>query len=566
MALTSSLLEVGDMSLEEKDKCPECGKYFGTSSNLKKHQITHIENNLLEGGEESKTKTSNLLEGGEMMLTKMVEERDKDKLELFLQEMDNLDNFLDEAETLLRSGGETTMDGGLADLLQIGDGDLIPMQDIPVMMLDSALQVKREDIAEVKKNQKNWKELKREAALETEPAFQNVVPRMSLRKRNIDNRSVKHERTPSDGSNDSIFNWLKTVPLGNVHRQEIVETKAKSNEVDWFNKFGIKIPGPSQIGNLSLKCEICEKKFTRPGKLAKHISRCVNNEKGYFEDYFQIVPKIKDEKREDRAFELKKTRELTCKKCEKQFSGKRTLAKHMRGHDKRTRFPCTHCDSNLQSANNLAEHELIHTGGKPHICPECGKYFRTKGTLKKHQITHREKKPFPCPKCEKSYCEYKSLEDHFKSHTGEKPFTCQLCKKTFTIFSNMNSHQRTVHVDIEERRVFNCELCEFKSLTGQKLKAHHQIVHLKVPLFECNICHLSCADKTTLKIHQLNKHQGVKFPCPQCDYKATQKTNLRIHRQAMHDGIIYKCDICSYTASTTRSISCHKKLKHSSCI
>ena len=511
---------------------------------------------------EAETKMSNLLEGGEMMLTKMVEERDKDKLELFLQEMDNLDSFLDEAEALLRSG-EPRMDGDLKDLLQIPEGDLIPMKDIPVMMMGvtSAVQVKKElrvEGEEVNQDQKNGREkqLKKEATHET--VVKNVVPRMSLRKGNIDNRSVKIETTPEDGNNDSIANWLKTIPLADVH-----PTKAKRTEVDWFNKFGIKIPGPSQIGNLSLKCEICEKDFTRPGKLAKHISRCVNNEKGYFEDYFQIVPiKIKEEKRADSAAGLKKMRELTCTKCERQFSGKRNLANHVRGHYNKTRFPCTHCDANLQSSNHLAEHEMIHTGEKPHKCSECGKSFRTSGTLKKHQITHREKKPFPCPKCDKSYCEYKSLSDHFKSHTGEKPFSCHLCKKTFTIFSNMRSHQRTVHVDIEKRRVFNCELCKFKSLTGKRLEAHHQDVHLKSPLFACNICHLSCADKATLKIHQLNKHQGVKFPCPQCDYKATQKTNLRIHRQAMHDGIIYKCDICSYTASTTRSISCHTKLKH----
>ena len=497
---------------------------------------------------------SNLLESGEMMLARMVEERDNDKLELFLQEMENLDNFLDEAESLLKSGqddNEVSMDDeddDLADLLQIGDGDLIPMKDIPMVMMGmtSALQVKKEYLVEKESKQLKNKEnvqLKREA--KTEPVLQNVVPRMSMRKRN---RSVKQETKPIE----NLF-----------EHQEIVQSKAKRTEADWFNKFGIRIPGPAQIGSLSLKCEICEKDFTRPGKLAKHISRCVNNEKGYVEDYFQIVPKIKEEKKVDRALGLKKMKELTCNKCERQFSGKRTLASHMRGHDNKTRFPCKHCDAYCQSATHLAEHEMIHTGEKPHLCVECGKYFRTKNSLKKHQISHREKKPFQCPKCDKAYCEFKSLTDHFKDHTGERPFSCELCKKKFKIFSNMRGHQKKAHVDIEERRKFKCELCEFKSLTEQKLNNHQQVVHLKIPLFQCNVCHLNSADKQSLKVHQLNKHQGVKFPCPQCDYKATQKTNLRIHRQAMHDGIIYKCDLCNYKASTTRSISCHKKLKHS---
>ena len=70
-----------------------------------------------------------ILEGGEMMLAKMVEERDKNKLDLFLQEMDNVDKFLDGAEAL-RSGHDQSS-SGMDDLLQLSYGDLVPMKDIP---------------------------------------------------------------------------------------------------------------------------------------------------------------------------------------------------------------------------------------------------------------------------------------------------------------------------------------------------------------------------------------------------------------------------------------------------
>ena len=77
------------------------------------------------GGE--KSAPTNVLEGGERMLAKMVEERDKNKLDLFLQEMDNLDKFLDDAETLLRSGHDQTS-GGMDELLQISDKDLVMIE------------------------------------------------------------------------------------------------------------------------------------------------------------------------------------------------------------------------------------------------------------------------------------------------------------------------------------------------------------------------------------------------------------------------------------------------------
>ena len=506
-----------------------------------------------------------ILEGGEMMLAKMVEERDKNKLDLFVQEMDNLDKFLDAAEAL-RSGHDQSS-SGMDELLQISDGDLVPIKDIPVMMEGgtSAMQIKKESVNGLKENPKK---MKREAPQEADPVHQNVVPQM-ITKSSVA-KNIKNDAKSIVNKDDSAFDWLKTIPL--QKNQKPCKPSTAKAEKDGFYKFGIRIPGPgSHVGNLSLKCEICDKDFSRPGKLAKHISRCVNNEKGYFEDFFQITPEatvkvetnVKVETKVNVADALQgfreRVRNLTCKKCKRQFSSQRTLTMHASFHNRVTRFPCPHCDANLKSAQALATHIMIHTGEKPHKCDQCGKFFRTISNLQKHQISHREKKPFPCPQCDKAYCEYRSLMHHFKSHTGELPFSCQVCKKPFKTFSNMRTHQKNAH---EERIVFKCDQCEFKSFDEKRLKAHNQVVHLKIPLFECDICQMNCTDKTTLKVHKLNKHEGVKFPCPQCDYKATQKGSLNIHRQRMHDGIIYKCDLCDYKASAKRNISCHKKLKH----
>ena len=434
------------------------------------------------------------LEGGEMMLAKMVEERDKNKLDLFLQEMDNVDKFLEGAEAM-RSGHDQSS-SGMDDLLQLSYGDLIPMKDIPMMIegMTSAVQGG--------------------TAQEADTIFQNVVPQMISRSRV--KKGIKGDTKPIVKNNDSMFDWLKTKPPKQ-------NQKPKKPSEGGFNKFGISIQGPSQNGNLSLKCEICEKDFTTTAKLAKHISRCINNEKGYFDDFFQIAPELdlKVEKKANIADAdgLESIKNLKCTKCQRQFFSHRTLTKHARGHNRITRFPCPHCDVHLRSAKLLATHVMIHTGEKPHKCSQCGKSFRLISGLQQHKITHQEKKPFPCPKCDKAYCEYKSLMYHFKSHTGEKPFSCQICKKPFKDFSNMRAHQKKAH---EEGAVFKCGKCDYKSFDKKLSEIHHQIELLKIPLFECDICQMSCASGTALKMHKLNKHDGVKFPCPQCDYKATQ--------------------------------------------
>ena len=142
------------------------------------------------GGEKSAPR--NVLEGGERMLAKMVEERDKNKLDLFLQEMDNLDKFLDDAETLLRSGHDQSL-SGMDELLQISDGDLVPIKDIPVMIEGgtSALQIKEESVNGLEENPKKKK---REAPQEADAVHQNVIPQMI--KRSSVTKNMKTDAKP----------------------------------------------------------------------------------------------------------------------------------------------------------------------------------------------------------------------------------------------------------------------------------------------------------------------------------------------------------------------------------
>ena len=154
------------------------------------------------------------LEGGELMLAKMLEERDKNKLDLFLKEMDNVDKFLGGAEAL--KSGHDQNSSGMDDLLQLSYGDLIPMKDIPMMIegMTSAMP--------------------RGTAQEVETSFQNVVPQMISRSRV--KKGIKDDTKPSVKNNDSMFDWLKTKPPKQNQKP------CKPSE-DWFNKFGIRIPG-----------------------------------------------------------------------------------------------------------------------------------------------------------------------------------------------------------------------------------------------------------------------------------------------------------------------------------
>jgi len=105
--------------------------------------------------------------------------------------------------------------------------------------------------------------------------------------------------------------------------------------------------------------------------------------------------------------------------CKRDFTSKRNLVDHLRGH---------------------------HQGSKPHTCnfPGCGKSFLRPAHLLIHNRIHTGEKPFVCDfvGCGKRWNQKSALKQHMRSHTGEKPFACPFdgCTKIFSTSSSCKRH------------------------------------------------------------------------------------------------------------------------------
>jgi uncharacterized Zn-finger protein len=105
--------------------------------------------------------------------------------------------------------------------------------------------------------------------------------------------------------------------------------------------------------------------------------------------------------------------------CLREFTSKRNLVDHCRGH---------------------------HQGRKPHACqfPGCGKSFLRPAHLLIHTRIHTGEKPFVCSfeGCGKRWNQKSALKQHMRSHTGEKPFLCTVdgCDKSFSTSSSCKRH------------------------------------------------------------------------------------------------------------------------------
>jgi len=114
------------------------------------------------------------------------------------------------------------------------------------------------------------------------------------------------------------------------------------------------------------------------------------------------------------------------------------------------RCPSSECNREFTSKRNLVDHlRGHHQGQKPHLCayPGCGKSFLRPAHLQIHYRIHTGEKPFVCSfeGCGKRWNQKSALKQHMRSHTGEKPFVCTMqgCNKSFSTSSSCKRHIST---------------------------------------------------------------------------------------------------------------------------
>ena len=335
-------------------------------------------------------------------------------------------------------------------------------------------------------------------------------------------------------------------------------------------------------------CGICNEEFGNSLLKDDHLDSMHLNEAGLFkcDECEEVAPDYIAMLKHKRQSHKRKKSPIThtCPTCQKIFTKKVRLRKHIESVHEKRRANCPHCNKEM-SLHALRNHiKLFHKMDrtkKEFKCNECdfsahtGTFLRTHVKMKHRKDEHQ----YACDQCDKKYAYESQLKIHKQAkHDGLKPYMCDKCGKGFGLESKAHFLR---HVQNECRgTVFpdgiKCHSCEVKfTIEGNYLK-HHIKVHGGLPpsyedreLFICDQCSTLCISKKALKIHMTNSHseKGLsskkRASCPHCEKTFARKQACDEHVKVKHENSTpFKCDQCHRCYGTMYAMKQHKFSMH----
>ena len=265
-------------------------------------------------------------------------------------------------------------------------------------------------------------------------------------------------------------------------------------------------------------------------------------EKQYLTSSNQRVGVLEEEKRGDIVTETPqpKPKSEECPVCEKMFSAKNLMNKHLK-----------RCNIHNRSKDIKKRH-----------CSLCGLSFDFRN-FRRHLKTKHAENVKRCDDCKYETVVEKELNEHIERRHKKKVKKirkCSLCDRVYTSASNLKRHFFEKHAE----KKYKCHGCEYETAVEKELHDHIERGH-KGRVFNCEQCAFEANKKYELEYHIKSIHDLVKMKCDQCDYECEYKNGckgkMRRHKSLMHGEEVFNCDQCDYQSDIT-AVTRHKKFVH----
>ena len=282
------------------------------------------------------------------------------------------------------------------------------------------------------------------------------------------------------------------------YRHAVDETIKEETERSIEGKTDVT-PDVRNTNSKTYRCCICNKDYANMPYIIRHIK--------YHMGKKTDVPQPKQ-----------------CDYCNKLFTTKQQLSRHVATHKDVRAFKCEQCDKLFKTGESVKRHMYVHSDARPFSCSICSKQFKAKHLMKKHEETHSDEKNHECPKCGKKFKARNSLRDHLLVHNGTRPYKCDECDQAFYRRSHLATH-KTTHSEVKP---FSCKCCE-KSFGRREHLTVHERIHSGEKPFKCDQCDRSFNQQSGLQAHRISHSDERPYTCLKCKKCFKYRSQTRHH-------------------------------------
>ncbi|XP_048246215.1 zinc finger protein 79-like isoform X1 [Haliotis rufescens] len=250
-----------------------------------------------------------------------------------------------------------------------------------------------------------------------------------------------------------------------------------------------------------------------------------------------------------------------CPICNKSFSAKSVLKKHLLIHSNTRPFKCGTCGNGFNSRSSLQTHERLHSGERPYACRYCELRFAVSSHRTTHERTHTKEQPYQCEFCSRRFSLSCSLQRHRRLHTGERPHKCSECGSDFKQKEHLKYHKAKYHTG---EKLHKCTECSEAFVYAQQLKHHKARVHTGEMLYKCTYCSQAFSYPHQLRSHRAEVHMDeTPYKCSHCGDAFNSCQERDDHRDKVHTGgNPYKCDDCVCVFYHPKELNHHRMQVH----